>query len=206
MTLQVYGDWSESNPSLAPVVPPRHSRVARSAPDAPPSPAAATVGSLVGLCVEQAPEGTRARSLIAYRTGAQSTECRWCDPLEGIQVRRGDRVLLAVARNWPQPLIVGVLEHPLTEPTAPQAPAVSGLQLSAGQSLAIADPTGKPLLEIAQGAEGAVLRIASDDLALELPGQLRIRAGSIELATSEGALDLRAAGDVVVEGQVIRLN
>lgn len=69
--------------------------------------------------------------------------------------------------------------------------------LPEGESLAIVDSNGKPLLEIASGENGPVIRLAQDDLRIECPGQLDLAAEAITMEASE---------DVTVRGKKIRLN
>ena len=69
--------------------------------------------------------------------------------------------------------------------------------LPEGECLAIVDSSGKPLLEIAGGENGPVIRLAQNDLRIECPGQLDLAAEAITMEASE---------DVTVRGKTIRLN
>ncbi len=69
--------------------------------------------------------------------------------------------------------------------------------LPEGEELTIVGSDGQPLLEIASGEKGPVIRMAHDDLRIECPGQLDLAARAITLEASE---------DVTVRGRTIRLN
>jgi hypothetical protein len=78
------------------------------------------------------------------------------------------------------------------------APAPTGLKL--------VGPDGRLVLEIDTIGSAPCLRLPDTDLALDLPGRLKIAARSIDLQASLGNVTIRANDDVVVEGERIRLN
>jgi len=84
-----------------------------------------------------------------------------------------------------------------SKPAKIQHDASRVMMLPEGESLAIVDTKGKPLLEIACGDNGPVIRLAQDDLRIECPGQLDLAAEAITMEASE---------DVTVRGKKIRLN
>ena len=99
--------------------------------------------------------------------------------------------------------MVGVLDG-VRERAAPTVTAAS-MTLRGDERIAIQDHLGAPLLSIVPSADGPVLRLARADQRLEIAGRLAIAADAIELR-ARGALGLTAGGDVVVNGEEIKLN
>ena len=53
---------------------------------------------------------------------------------------------------------------------------------------------------------GPRVELHQRDVALEMPGRLRIGAERIELHSREGGVDIRSDGDTIVRSRIIRLN
>ena len=80
------------------------------------------------------------------------------------------------------------------------------IALKSDEAILVTTAEGTPLLELRGTDQGPVARLLSTDADIEAPGQLRLRAKSIELTATEGAVTINAADDVTVKGESIRLN
>lgn len=80
------------------------------------------------------------------------------------------------------------------------------LALAVDEVFTLVAENGKPLLEIVGNASGPVVRLLCGDTQLELPGKLRIAAADIELTARRGSVRIEADDDVVVQGEMVRLN
>ena len=74
------------------------------------------------------------------------------------------------------------------------------------ESVKVKNPDGTKLLEIYQDRTGPVVKILSDNTHFELSNHLKISAKSIEFIATEGDATLEASDDVIVNGEMIRLN
>jgi hypothetical protein len=124
--------------------------------------------------------------------------------LRGVAVRERDRVLLLQTANEPDPILVGVVDG--FEPRETERRPGPSVELAIDEVFTLLAETGKPLLEIVRNAEGAVVRLLSGETQLELPGKLRIQATDIELSARRGSVRIQSDDDVVVQGEMVRLN
>jgi len=161
-------------------------------------------GALVGECVDDRHPTLLGRVEIRVQSKACAPVDTWLATLRGVTVRVGDRVLLQRAANWPEPVVVGVLDGFEARPI-PARTAAGTLELRADETVLVLDSRGRPLLEIGDGEHGPSIRLAQPDLEIDVPGHLRMRADSIRL-TAAGPIEIDADGDVVVRGDVIELN
>ena len=159
-------------------------------------------GVVVGECIDDHHPQLTGRALVRI-VEANAVRELWVATLTHSVVRRGDRILVMQPANWPEPVVVGVLDgvHQRTAPTVTAA----AMTLRRDEQIVINDHLGAPLLSIIPSAEGPVLRLARADQQLEIDGRLAIAADAIELRARSG-LSLTAAGDVVVTGEEIKLN
>jgi hypothetical protein len=180
--------------------------------------------------LDEVVEATRARSLgPPPSTGPLVAECvdarhpvlagrvrvRWCEAgveqegwlptLQALVVRVGDRVLVQRAMNWPEPLVVGVVDGFAHRPDPPRHEAAR-LTLERDEALRITTPEGEPLVEVARGERGPVVRLLRPDVEVELAGALRVSAAAIELRAREGEVRVEASADVCVVGENVNLN
>jgi hypothetical protein len=166
------------------------------------SPAFTLSACTVGRCLHaRDPLGSR-RVLVEYQDGAGEEYHLWLMPLLGLEIAEQDEVLLIEPRGSREPIIVGIVASPGRRACA----AATELMLAAGESLTITASNGARLLEIAQQSSGPVVKLCEPNIRCELPGQLRIDAGSIELRTHAGDLQLESQDEVIVRGDLIRLN
>jgi len=131
---------------------------------------------------------------------------RWLRCVIGAAPRRQDRVLLSQPANWPEPIVVAVLEGSSGAGTLAPVAAVRTLSLDQGETVRICDAQGTPLCEVVRSSQGAEIRLAGKDVDLNVVGKLRLRAEALELEGGRGGLDIRTEGDAVVRARFIRLN
>ena len=65
---------------------------------------------------------------------------------------------------------------------------------------------GRKLVEIGKSMNGPTIRICQRDAAINLPGSLSISAGELKLFSHTGDVRINADKEVVIEGDLIRLN
>ena len=159
-------------------------------------------GVVVGECLDDHHPQLTGRALVRI-VEANAVRELWVATLTHSVVRRGDRILVMQPANWPEPVVIGVLDgvHQRTAPTVTAA----AMTLRRDEQIIINDHLGATLLSIIPSAEGPVLRLARADQQLEIDGRLAIAADAIELR-ARGGMNLTAAGDVVVVGEEIKLN
>jgi hypothetical protein len=106
------------------------------------------------------------------------------------------------------PALGSTISAPPLPVTAPKAPAIvtQTLVLKPRQVIRIVDHRGRPLLDVAAGENGPVLQLAEGDAGLDVSGKLRLHADAIEMIARDGELKMLAKDDVVVRGEIIRLN
>jgi hypothetical protein len=159
-------------------------------------------GVVVGLCIDDRHPHLPGRVLIRVEDGAQAREL-WMSGLTHSVIRRGDRVLLQQPANWPEPVVLGVLDG--QQARSATAVTAGTLELQRDEQLTIQDHLGAPLLTIVPTPQGPLLRLARADQSLEIDGRLRVVADAIDMR-ARGHLTLGAGADVVVTGEEIKLN
>jgi hypothetical protein len=161
-------------------------------------------GCLVGICVESRHPTSSGRALIQWNTVAGVGDA-WLPVLQSVVVRSGDQVLLSQPLNGPEPVVIGVVDGFAHRPPPPERTALA-LTLQNDEVLRVEDATGRPLLEVRAGEDGPAVRLLRDNLALEVQGKLAFRAESIRMEARRGAVEIVAADDVCVRGEVVHLN
>ncbi len=129
---------------------------------------------------------------------------RWLPTLRGLAVRQGDRVLITQPRGITEPVVVGVLDGYRPRPTV--ATQARPLALRSDEVVSIQTNDGRPLFDLYASDAGPVLRLATDDLTLDVPGALRVLADRLELRARDGGATIAARDDVEIRGEVIHLN
>lgn len=170
-----------------------------SAPQAPVSP------SLVGECIDNRHPTLTGRYLIEFALPDGTVERRWLPGLHQLAVRPHDRVLLVNPGNWPEPLVVGVIDGFANRPE-PEAAVGASLTLQPDEVVRVHGINGEKLVEIRQESEGPVVRLLTPDVYLDLPGELKVSAQSIDMKAKLGAVKITAAHDVTVKGEAVHLN
>jgi hypothetical protein len=161
--------------------------------------------SLVGDCLSDRHPVLLGRYLIRYSNGRGEPIERWLASLFGLPVRTHDRVLLLQPGNWPEPVVIGVIDGFANRPETPTTSAAN-LELRSDEVVRIHGCRGEPLVEIRQEESGPLIRLLSQDVNLELPGKLKLAARSIELKAVQGGVKIAASDDVIVKGEMIKLN
>ncbi len=159
----------------------------------------------VGDCVADRHPTLLGRNHIRHPDGNGEPVERWLASLYGLPVRTHDRVLLLQPGNWPEPVVIGVIDGFAVRPEMTSSTAAN-LELRSDEVIRIHGCRGEPLVEVRQQESGPVVRLLSLDVNLELPGKLKVSAKSIELEARQGGVNIAASDDVNVKGEVIKLN
>lgn len=161
--------------------------------------------SLVAECIAARHPTLEGRVRVRWLAENGELEESWVPVLRNLAIREHDRVLLLCASNEPQPIVVGVVDGFARRPEPPQHAGVT-LELKSDEVVRVLGERGQSLLEISRNAEGPVVRLFTGDTQLELPGKLRIKASEIELCAERGDVRIQANDDVVIQGEMVRLN
>lgn len=161
-------------------------------------------GALVGVCIGDDHPTLSGRCLVHWRDSEGGHE-KWLPCLSGVKPEVHDHLLVLQADNAGEPIVVGVVDGLREKEERGPVPGPA-VQLKAEEALHVLGADGTPLLEVRQGEKGPVLRLLSEDLELEVAGELRVKAKSIAMAAQRGEVKIEAAADVVVKGEVIQLN
>ncbi len=129
----------------------------------------------------------------------------WVPALQGLPVRVADRVLLMRPGNSDEWIVTGVVDGFARRPEVARSDAAR-LELRLDEAIRVVSSEGHELLEISRGQAGPVVRVLGPDVAVELAGKLAIKAASVELEATSGPVTLKASDDVVLKGEVVRLN
>ena len=156
----------------------------------------------MGVCVDDR-HPTLAGRVQVRITDGDGERSVWLATLAHLPVRCEDRVLLLQPGNWPEPVVVGVIDG--VRARAAETHAAAALTLKGDETLEIRDQDGAPLLAIAPTPDGPVLRLARADQRLEIDGRLVFAAAAIDFV-ARGEVSVSAGGDVVVTGEEIKLN
>ncbi len=166
--------------------------------------------TLVGVCVDDShPEFSGFYEVEYLGEGAESLRT-WLVALRGVQPRRQDSVLLSMPQNWPEPVIVGVLgfgdSHEASRKPAFEVRENNVVILKGDDPIQVVAHDGRKLVEIGKSMNGPTIRICQKDAAFNLPGSLCISAGELKLQSHSGDIQINADREVVIEGDLIRLN
>ena len=160
--------------------------------------------SFVGECEKIRHPTLNGRVFVSWGEGK---DCRraWLPTLHAISVRKCDRVLLQWPTNWPEPIVVGVIDGFAARPEV-QPSVAATLEVQRDESVRVQAVDGTGLIEVRVAESGPVVRILSRDVDLEYPGALNITADQIALRAQRGQVQIDATDDVVVRGETIQLN
>ncbi|HJL14109.1 MAG TPA: hypothetical protein RMH99_00565 [Sandaracinaceae bacterium LLY-WYZ-13_1] len=167
-------------------------------------PAGAT-DSLVGEVVDDRHPSLRGRVRVRWQDLEGQTFEKWLPTLQGLPVRVADRVLMLRATNWTEYVITGVVDGFARRPEV-ERDTKAELELKRDEAIRVRSPEGEDLVEVFQDDRGPVVRFLSDDVDLDLKGELRVSAKAIELEAKQGQARIKASDDVVVVGETIHLN
>lgn len=167
---------------------------------------AAPQGTSIGVCVEGQHPTLQGRSLVRWRDAAGERHEAWIPRLRELRPSRGDRVLLGHPGNHDEPVVMGVLDGLGRRAAPPPTEDGPMVRLAPHEALRVADADGTPLLEIRSTEGGPSVRLLAPAAGVDMPGTLRLSADDIELEARTGEVRVRAAGDVKVAGEIVRLN
>jgi hypothetical protein len=101
--------------------------------------------------------------------------------------------------------VIGVVDGFARRPEPDRVPAAA-LKLERDETVTLTTADGRALVEVYQDEDGPVVRLADEDVHLELPGTLRIDARQILLSAKRGGVEIAAEDDLHLRGEVIHLN
>lgn len=166
--------------------------------------AAPATDCLVATCVEDRHPVLQGRIKIAW-TDDDPEQQLWVPTLHGLAVRPGDRVLLVRPGNSDEWIVTGVVDGFARRPPLAPVPAAR-LELKPDEALQVVSEAGQTLVEVSQGAGGPLVRLLQPDVQLQFAGKLVLRAEDLELEATRGQVAIKASDDVVVRGEIVRLN
>ncbi|WP_106088922.1 hypothetical protein [Enhygromyxa salina] len=174
-------------------------------------PAAQRSTCLVGECVDDRHPSLQGR--IRVRLSDPDPRERWVPRLQGLAVRVGDRVLMIRPDNsaaWGEEtgdewIVTGVVDGFAKRPRV-EKQAAANIELQPDEAVRVVSREGQALLELSHDQDGPVVRLLEPDVRVELAGKLAIKANQIELEAEQGEVSIKASADVVVRGEVVRLN
>jgi hypothetical protein len=169
------------------------------------APSSAAPGAcLTGVCIDERHPSVVGRVRIRWKM-AETVGDAWLPALQSVVVRTGDRVLLSQPLNEPEPIVVGVIDGFAHRPSAPRNSAAQ-LVLRDDEVMRVEDARGRPLLELRAAEGGPVVRLVRNHVAIEVDGKLAFSAAAIRLEARQGTIEIEAADDVCVKGEVVHLN
>lgn len=160
---------------------------------------------LIGECVDDRHPTLQGRVRVRLADAGGPARELWVPALQGLPVRVADRVLLMRPGNSDEWIVTGVVDGFARRPEVAKQDAAR-LELRLDEAIRVVSSEGHELLEISRGQAGPVVRVLGPDVAVELAGKLAIKATSVELEATSGPVTLKASDDVVLKGEVVRLN
>lgn len=168
------------------------------------APVPAAGGCLIATCVDDRHPALIGR--VRVQIDDDPDERRpWVPTLHGLAVRVGDRVLMVRPGNGDEWIVTGVIDGFARRPEVAKA-AAARLELKSDEALQVVSSAGQPLVEVSQGAAGPVVRLLEQNVAVEFAGQLTLRAEGIEFEATHGQVAIKAREDVVIKGELVKLN
>jgi hypothetical protein len=162
-------------------------------------------GCCVGECVDASHPSIAGRIRVLLKDTSGRSQEMWMPCLHRLAVRKGDRVLVEHPANWPEPVVIGVVDGFAMRATAQLLPGPT-VTLNTDESVRIETRDGQDLIEVYQGENGPVVRLLNEDVSLEVKGRFSINAHSVDLGAGQGKVRITAHDDVEVEGRKIKLN
>jgi len=157
---------------------------------------------VMGECTDERHPSLYGRVRVCWQQNGRQEA--WLPSLHQLSIRAGDRVLIASPENALEPVVIGVVDGSRTR--APQARSGPALSLQRDESLLVCTREGQELLEVYYEESGPVLKLLNRDVDIEMDGDLRISADSIGLLARRGEAQVTASGDVVINGETVRVN
>lgn len=135
----------------------------------------------------------------------ETDKTAWLPIIKGVVARIKDRVLLVKPEGFEEYIITGVIDGIYDAPqyVAPTSPS---LVVQNDEALTICSSNNKALLTIMKHEDQISIKLFEDNISIELPGKLDMKAHEISLKASKGSVSIAAQDDVVIEGELIKLN
>lgn len=168
-------------------------------------PAAPAMSCAVAECVDDRHPTLTGRVRVRIVDPSGHTEERWVPTLQGLPVRVADRVLMIRPGNAEEWIVTGVVDGFAARPKS-EKQAAARLELKPDESVQVVSANGVPLVEVSQGQQGAVVRLLEPDVRVEMAGKLAIAAQEVSIEATRGQVKVKATDDVVVQGEIVRLN
>lgn len=160
---------------------------------------------MMGECIDARHPTLQGRVLVRWRAPGGHVQQRWLPTLQGLPVREADRVLMLRPEGSDEPVVTGVVDGFAQRPV-PERSSAAVIELARDEAVRLLGTDGKPLLELHQGESGPVLTVLHDDLEIAAPGRLRLRGKHVQVQADQGPVEVHATDDVVLRGEVIKLN
>lgn len=164
----------------------------------------ADICPVIGVCIDTHHPTLMGRALIRWELDGEVNK-QWLPMLHGMSLRDDDQVLVQTPKNGFEPIVIGVVDGYKRRPDIEMSSGPA-LSLQRDESITVTTEEGEKMLEIYRKESGPVVKLLSGDIDIELSNTLRISAQSIELNARQGEAKITANDDVVVEGEMIRLN
>ena len=162
-------------------------------------------GCLVATCIDARHPSLPGRVQVQLVDADGHAHTLWVPTLHGLPVREADRVLMIRPGNGDEWIVTGVVDGFARRPEVAKTPAAR-LELKADECVQVVSSAGRPLVEVSQGSAGPVVRLLEPDVHVEFAGKLVLRAEGIEFEATRGQVAIKASEDVVIKGELVRLN
>jgi hypothetical protein len=163
------------------------------------------VRALVAECIDDRHPSLNGRVQVRWMDETGAEQILWVPAMSRLSIRKADRVLMIVPDNWPEPMVVGVVDGFARRAEAPPVAAAT-LVLKPDEAIRVQDAHGREVLEIMTSENGPTVKLLHQDVNIELPGNLSFKADRVELTARAGPVIIKASDDVVCQGEMIRLN
>ena len=160
---------------------------------------------LIAACIDDRHPALQGRVRVEFADSEGHKQQLWVPALHGLPVRVSDRVLLMRPDNGDEWIVTGVVDGFADRPSVAKTAAVQ-IELKTDEYLQVVSSAGQPLVEVSQGSAGAVVRLLEPDVRVEFVGKLVVRAEGIEFEATRGQVEIKASADVVIKGELVRLN
>jgi hypothetical protein len=175
------------------------------APEPRREPVAAGMTCVVAECIDDRHPTLSGRVRVRIVDTSGRSEETWVPTLQGLPVRAADRVLMIRPGNGEEWIVTGVIDGFAARPKIEKT-AAARLELRSDESVQVVSASGVPIIEVSQGQAGTVVKLLEPDVRVELAGKLAIAAQEIQLEATRGQVKVKASDDVVVQGEIVRLN
>jgi hypothetical protein len=162
-------------------------------------------GCLIASCVEERHPTLQGRVQVQLTDADGHAQTLWVPTLQGLPVRKADRVLMVRPGNGDEWIVTGIVDGFARRPDVAKVPAAR-LELKTDECVQVVSSAGQPLVEVSQGSAGPVVRLLEPDVRVEFAGKLVLRAEGIEFEATRGQVAIKASEDVVIKGELVRLN